>query len=329
MSMSEPPGPGCAQPAPRGGQGNLGRPGIDPDAMEVVPVTPSLLGESPLWHPQEDALYWCDIPGRQLNRWSERHGHAAWQFDCEPACCAPVLGGGLLLAMRSGLWHFDPATGARNPVADPPYDPAVQRFNDGKADPQGRFWVGTLHEPRDQPAAQLYRFAGGRLDAMAGNITVSNGLAWSPDGATMYWADTKAHTVYALDFDAAEGSLARRRVFASFPVKQAGQDLSTYGGRPDGAAVDSEGCYWVAMFEGARVLRLSPGGEVLQEMALPVRCPTMPCFGGTDLRTLYITTSRENRPLAELAREPLAGRVLMTRVDVPGLPAHCVYPWRP
>lgn len=294
-----------------------------PDAMEALPVAPSLLGESPLWHPLEGALYWCDIAGRRLNRWGAA-GHAVWQFDTEIACCAPRLEGGLLLAQRNGLWCFDPATGQHRQLAPPPYDPAVQRFNDGKADPQGRFWAGTLHEPRDRPAAQLYCFADGRLQAMAGDITTSNGLAWSPDGATLYWADTRAHTVYALDFDGSEGRLARRRVFASFPVRQPGQDLATYGGRPDGAAVDSEGCYWVAMFEGARVLRLSPAGQVLQELAVPVTCPTMPCFGGPDLRTLYITTSREHRPAAELAREPLAGRVLMTRVDVPGLPAHCV-----
>jgi sugar lactone lactonase YvrE len=111
-------------------------------------------------------------------------------------------------------------------------------------------------------------------------------------------------------------------VFAQFPGRIAGQDLARYGGRPDGAAVDAEGCYWVAMFEGARVLRLSPAGEVLAELKLPVRCPTMPCFGGADLRTLYITTARENRSADELAREPWAGCVLQCRVDVPGLPVH-------
>jgi sugar lactone lactonase YvrE len=138
----------------------------------------------------------------------------------------------------------------------------------------------------------------------------------------MYWSDTKAHTVYAFDFDPAAGELSRRRVFASFAQKQAGQDLAAYGGRPDGAAVDAEGCYWVAMFEGQRLLRLSPDGELLREVVLPVRCPTMPCFGGADLRTLYVTTSRENRPAAELAEQPLAGCVLKLAVDVPGLPVN-------
>lgn len=282
-----------------------------------------LLGESPLWHPQEQVLYWCDIPGRRLHRLDPASGASQrWDFDCEPACCAPVLGGGLLLGMRDGLWHFDTVKGQRTLLAKPPYKPAQERFNDGKCDPQGRFWVGTIYEPREPALAALYRWQPDALDKMADGITVSNGLAWSADGRVMYWSDTKAHTIYAFDFDPAGGSLSARRVFATFAPKQAGQDLAQYGGRPDGAAVDAEGCYWVAMFEGQRVLRLSPQGEVLQEVVLPVRCPTMPCFGGADLRTLYITTARENRPADELATQPLAGCVLALRVDVPGLPAH-------
>lgn len=153
-------------------------------------------------------------------------------------------------------------------------------------------------------------------------MTVSNGLAWSPDGRTLYWSDTKAHVVRAFDVYAHDGSLSRPREFARFPPKAEGQDLASYGGRPDGAAVDREGAYWVAMFEGQQLLRLAPDGRVLQSLPLPVRCPTMPCFGGPDLQTLYITTARENRPAAELAAQPLAGCVLALRVAVPGLPVN-------
>jgi sugar lactone lactonase YvrE len=128
--------------------------------------------------------------------------------------------------------------------------------------------------------------------------------------------------VYALDFAPETGATSNRRVFASFPIKQADQHLNDYGGRPDGAAMDAEGCYWVALFEGQRVLRLSPQGEVLREVRLPVRCPTMPCFGGADLKTLYITTAREGRSAQELAEQPHAGCVLSLRVDIPGLPAN-------
>jgi sugar lactone lactonase YvrE len=293
---------------------------------QALPAPPSRLGESPLWHPDEQVLYWCDIPGCRLNRWNPTSAtHARWDLACEPGCCAPLLGGGLLLAMRDGLWHFDPSSGERERIAEPPYDPAEQRFNDGKADPQGRFWVGTIHEPKDRPAAALYRLDHGELVRMAGDITTSNGLAWSPDGRTMYWADTPAHAVRALDFDPADGSLSRPRVLASFAPRQAGEPLTAYGGRPDGAAVDSEGAYWIAMYEGQRLLRLSPQGELLQTLPLPVRCPTMPCFGGPDGRTLFVTTAREGRPPEELAAQPWAGRVLMRRVDVPGLPAHVAH----
>lgn len=294
----------------------------DPD-VELAVASASLLGESPLWHPREQVLYWCDIPGKQLNRFDPASGALShWRFDCEPGSCAPRLDGRLLLAMRDGLWCFDPASGERSRLAAPPYETGKERFNDGKCDPQGRFWVGTIYEPRDPALAALYCFDGGELQRKADGITVSNGLAWSPDGHTMYWSDTKAHTIYAFDFDPASGGLSQRRVFARFAVKQPGQALADYGGRPDGAAVDAEGCYWVAMFEGQRLLKLSPQGQILREVVLPVRCATMPCFGDADLKTLYITTSRENRPPAELAQQPLAGCVLKLRVDVPGLPVN-------
>lgn len=290
---------------------------------QPLPVAPSRLGESPFWHPDEQALYWCDIPGRRLNRYrpaTQQHAH--WDFDTEPACCAPMLGGRLLLGMRDGLWRFDPARGERELLAPPPYDPRLQRFNDGKADPQGRFWVGTIHEPREPALAALYCWAGGKLARVAGDVTTSNGLAWSPAGTTLYWSDTKAHLIRALDMDPRDGSVSNARDWARFAPRQTGQALDDYGGRPDGATVDSEGCYWVAMFEGQRLLRLSPEGQVRSELRLPVRCATMPCFGDADLRTLYITTAREGRPAEELERQPWAGCVLRVRVPVAGLPVN-------
>jgi len=296
----------------------------DPDpAVRVAVVSPSLLGESPMWHPREQVLYWCDIAGRRLNRLEPRSGALShWEFGSEPGSGAPCVAGGLILAMRDGLWRFDTQRGERRLLVAAPYDTTKERFNDGKCDPCGRFWVGTIYEPRDPALAALYCWDGHELQRKAGGVTVSNGLAWGPDGRTMYWSDTKAHTVYVFDFDVASGTLSNRRVFATFPPRQPGQDLDAYGGRPDGAAMDVQGCYWVAMFEGQRLLRLSPAGEVLREVALPVRCPTMPCFGGADLRTLYVTSARENRPAAELAAQPYAGCVLSLPVDVPGLPLH-------
>jgi sugar lactone lactonase YvrE len=292
--------------------------------VTALPVGQSLLGESPFWKAAEGGwLWWCDIPGKTLHAAQPATmAHLWWHFDVEPCSCAPLADGRVLLAMRDGLYRFHPGTRQREQVAPPPYDTARERFNDGKADASGRFWVGTIYEPRDPPLAALYRYNGFGLQRMADGITVSNGLAFSPDGRTMYWSDTKAHTIFAFDLEPIAGGIRNRRVFAQFAPRGADEPLGRYGGRPDGAAVDAEGCYWVAMFEGARLLRLSPQGEQLAEIRLPVRCPTMPCFGGADLRTLYITTSREKRPAEELAREPWAGSVLQVRVEVPGLPVN-------
>jgi sugar lactone lactonase YvrE len=284
----------------------------------------SLLGESPLWHPTEQQLYWTDIPGKALHCHDPESGrHRTWLVDTEVGSLAPMREGGLLLARRDGLWQFDPETGRQHALVAAPYDSSRERFNDGKCDPQGRFWTGTIYEPRDAALAAVYCYDRQHgLRRMAGDITVGNGLGWSPDGHTLYYSDTKAHTVYVQDFEAGTGQPGARRILAQFPLKQPDQDLDTYGGRPDGAAVDSEGAYWCAMFEGQRLLKLSPQGDVLRDIRLPVRCATMPCFGGPDLKTLYITTSREKRPEAELAAQPLAGRILSLRVDTPGLPAN-------
>lgn len=298
------------------------RSGADPDVRLAV-ASASLLGESPFWDPRDNTLWWCDIPGRRLNRFAAATGALAhWDLATEPGSCAPHLDGSLLLAMRDGLWSFDPADGSRTRLAGPPYDPKTERFNDGKCDPQGRFWVGTIYEPRDAARASLHCFEGGELVRRAEGVTVANGLAWSPNGRTLYWSDTKAHTVFAFDVDPTSGALSGKRVFAQFTPRAEGQPLAHYGGRPDGAAVDVEGCYWVAMFEGGRLLRLTPEGDIALEVQLPVRCATMPCFGGPDLKTIYITTARDKRPAAELADQPWAGCVLALDVDVPGLPVN-------
>ena len=291
--------------------------------VSVAVAAAALLGESPVWHPGERVLYYCDIPGKRLQRFDPATGELRhWEFDTEPASLAPMMNGSLLLAMRDGLWSFDPRSGSRTLMVKAPYDTAVERFNDGKCDPQGRFWVGTIYEPRQPALASLRCLIDGKLVNKVSGLTVSNGLAWSPNGRTMLWSDTKAHTIYAADFDPVSATLSRQRVFASFEPKIAGGSLEQYGGRPDGAAMDADGCCWVAMFEGQRLIRLSPDGELIAEVPLPVRCPTMPCFGGADLKTLYVTTSRENRAASELIHQPLAGCVLQWRVDVPGLPVN-------
>ena len=288
--------------------------------VEQASPEAAVLGESPLWHAAEQCLYYVDIPGHQVLRLDPATRILKrWQMSSEPGCIALIEGGGLLVAQRNGLWRLDPISGDQQLLSAAPYDSAKQRFNDGKPDAQGRFWVGTIDDAR-LPQAGLYCYAAGATALMADGIVTSNGLAWSSDQRVLYWSDTKAHEIYRFDFEPATGALGPRQSFAKFAPRAPEQSLDDYGGRPDGAAVDTEGCYWVAMFEGQRLLRLAPDGAVLQEVKLPVRCPTMPTFGGADLRTLYITTARENRPAEELAAQPWAGHVLAMRVEVAGLP---------
>ena len=324
------------------------------DHWTAITTEPDGLSESPFWLSQEQRLYWVDIPGKRLARVAV-HGVQAqgpveyWPLTQEPGCMAPVQGGGLVLALRDGIYRAREWGGDLQCLAAAPYDTTQLRFNDGKCDPQGRFWAGSLYEPKDQALGVLYMLDGQGLHAMMGGtqrsakdgdkdgvkddvkggVVTANGLAWSPDGRTVYWADTAAHRVRAFDFDAASGQLSAGRVFHQMAPKPAGWawgDAAPYGGRPDGAAVDAEGCYWSAQYEGQRLLRLSPTGDVLAEVKTPVPCPTMPCFGGPDLKTLFITTSRQGRSPQELAQYPGAGCVWAMRVDVPGLP---VQAWSP
>jgi sugar lactone lactonase YvrE len=234
--------------------------------------------------------------------------------------------------MRDGIYRARSWGGPLEPLVRFQHA-AHSRFNDGKADPLGRFWAGTYYEPRDARKADLYCIDcrpdngnGGKplVQLKVTNTMNSNGLAWSPDQRTLYWADTAEHTVHAWDWEAGGNAMRHHRVFHRFDPKPAGwrPGQPGYGGRPDGAAVDAEGHYWVGMFEGGRLLRLSPAGEVVAEFEVPARCPTMPCFGGPQRRTLYLTTVRKGRPLEELAAYPHSGCVFSTEVDVPGLPVN-------
>jgi sugar lactone lactonase YvrE len=303
-------------------------------AWTAITTEPDGLGESPFWHPQEQRLYWVDIPGRRLARVAVQGLQAQgaveyWPLTQEPGCIAPVQGGGLVMALRDGIYMAREWGGDLQLLAVAPYDMTQLRFNDGKCDARGRFWAGSLYEPKDQALGALYMLDGQGLHSMVGGVkegvVTANGLAWSPDGRTAYWADTAAHQVRAFDFDAASGQLSHARVFYQGTLKPSGWawgSTAPYGGRPDGAAVDSEGCYWSAQYEGQRLLRLSPTGQVLAEVRTPVPCPTMPCFGGPDLKTLFITTSRHGRSPAELAQYLGAGCVFATRVAVAGLPVN-------
>ena len=276
-----------------------------------------LVGESAIWHEVESALYWVDIEGLTVNRLHAASGKfSSWKMGSNPSALAIDDNNFLVVATRERLLRLNTTDGAETPIADAPYDTSKVRFNDGRVDPAGRFWIGTMYEPRDQPAAEMYVLARDNLRcAWRGGMTNSNGLAWSLDGRTMFHADTTTHRIDCYDFDVATGEHSNRRTILTFPTDKTAPD---YGGRPDGATIDSEGMYWVAMFEGGRVLRISPTGEILREIKLPVRCPTSVCFGGPDLRTLYITSASQGRSREEIAQYPHTGKVLSVRLDVAG-----------
>ncbi len=301
---------------------------------QTLDAPPSDLGESPFWHPDEQMLYWVDIPGKQIHRANVFMGTVqSWAMPSEPGSIAPARtrgeASGLVVALRDGIYRAREWGGALQRLLLADHDPATTRFNDGKADPRGRFWAGTMYEPRNAAKAQLFSLdcrngCAPVLELKAGNATIANGLAWSPDAATVYWADTPSHTIRAWHWDGESNAMSQGRVFGQWPGKPPGWQagMPGYGGRPDGAAVDAEGNYYAAMFEGKRVLKLSPEGELLADIATPVQCPTMVCFGGDDLQTLYLTTARHSRPVAELEVMPQSGCVFSMRVDVPGLPVN-------
>jgi sugar lactone lactonase YvrE len=301
---------------------------------QVAVAQPDRLGESPFWHPYEQMLYWVDIPALQLRRCDTIGGAVeSWAMPSEPGCIAPAASGGLVIALRDGIYRARTWGGALIRIARFNHDPRTTRFNDGKADPVGRFWAGTMYEPRDARRAELYSVDcrpdnanDGKplIELKAQNAVTANGLAWSPDQKTVYWSDTPNHVIQAWDWDAASNVMRHHRVFQQFPGKPAGWQPGDagYGGRPDGAAVDAQGNYWCAMYEGGRLLQFSPAGALLQDIAVPAMCPTMPCFGGDDRKTLYLTSARDKRPAAELARLPESGCVFSTRVAVAGLPVN-------
>ena len=283
--------------------------------FELVLDAQCRLGECPVWSPIEDVLYFADIKDWRLHRFDPaRDRHSSYSLPEEIGCFAVARDGGFVAGLRSGVWLLDKTGACRTMLAANPEDHATSRFNDGRADPAGRFLLGTIDEPKAGGNAHLYRFDKTGLAVIDGGLMTSNGLAFSPDGTTLYHADTPRFVVYRYDYDVATGAATNRRVFIR--IEPEGDDR----GRPDGAAVDMDGCYWTALFEGGRVRRYAPDGEIMAEYPLPARCPTMVAFGGTDRKTLYVTTARDGRSDRELAALPHSGGLFAMSVDTPGLP---------
>ncbi len=271
------------------------------------------LGECPLWSVAEQALYFVDIKRCRIHRYDPVTGAlGTMELPEEVGCIGLAEGGGFIAGLRSGLWLIDADGKLLRKLADNPEDQAISRFNDGGVDPAGRFIAGTVDETREKGIASLYRYDARGLTRLAGGLLTSNGVAFSPDGKRLYHSDTLRYTLYACDYDAATGEATNRQVFARFGNE-------TDKGRPDGGAVDAEGCYWTALFEGGRVQRYAPDGKLLAEYPVPAKCPTMIAFGGPDLKTLYCTSASIGRPDEELTEYPLSGALFSMRTDVAGL----------
>ena len=285
---------------------------MDPQAPVRIGDQTDILGESPLWNEDEQALYWVDIRRPAIRRLDHASGRIeTWLMPDLVGSIAFASDGRLLVAMAESVSLFDPSTQALEPVASLPVRIEGHRFNDGRCDREGRFWVGTMHNLTRAPEGVLYRLEGrGELVEKMSGICIPNSLAWSPDGRTMYFADSLLYTIYAHDFDAASGRMGEKRVFATTRAP----------GFPDGSTVDADGFVWNAEFNASRIVRYAPDGRVDRVVELPVQRPTCCAFGGPDFDILYVTTASQNMTPEELATEPLAGALLAFDVGVRGLP---------
>jgi len=311
--------------------------------LQVTPVggASAVLGEGPYWIPSESALLWVDIGAGLLHRTEIPAGTTTSTELGQISAVFPAQGGGVLYAgghqviLRESLTgpasdgpasdgpaSGGPASGGYTDriVAVAPAHPTV-RFNDGAVDPAGRVWIGSMHEGETRPLGTLYRLdpspgPSSRYEAVltpvARRAVVSNGLAWSPDGTRMYYADSPTRRLDVFDYDLASGQATGRRVLA---------DLSAYDGFPDGLTVDGEGYVWVCMWDGAAIRRFTPAGSLDAVVPVPVARPTSVAFGGADMGDLFVTTASIDLTPAQLAAQPLAGRLLQLRPGPVGLPA--------
>jgi L-arabinonolactonase len=284
--------------------------------IDIVPVLDvrAELGEGTLWDPVGQVLWWVDIWGKAIHKTDPvRRTDDVYGTPEYVGAVGLRKKGGLVVSLVTGFHFFDPDTGAFTRIVDPESDRPDTRFNDGKPDRQGRFWSGTVFE--DPPRKTEYVGALYRLDPdlschrMVEGIGSSNGLAFSPDSRTMYFADSQGGYVWAWDFDPATGDIDRRRVFI---------DFRDTGGCADGATVDAEGCYWTTLPESGKLSRYDPDGKLMQTIMMPTSIPTCCEFGGRDLDILYVTSAK----LRKLT-DPLAGALFALDVGVKGLPLPC------
>ncbi len=268
------------------------------------------LGEGPLWHPLRHQLFWFDILGCRLLSRSGEGGLLSWSFEEVVSAAGWVDEDHLLIASERGLSVFDLRDGTRTPQAGLEESKAATRSNDGRADPWGGFWIGTMGKALEPGAGGLYRWYKGRLVRLRDQMSIPNAICFAPDRSVAYYADTGEDRIYRQPLDQDGWPKGAPESFLN---------LGADGIHPDGAVVDSEGCLWNAQWGAGRVARYSPDGRFLQALPLPVILTTCPAFGGADLRSLYVTSA------ADGDSDPDAGRTWrLDNLPVPGLPEPAV-----
>ncbi len=280
-------------------------------AVELALDSADLLGEGPVWSADEGALYWVDIKHPRVRRWTPATGDRAdWKVPADIGSMAIRSRGGMVLALQHGFATLDLGDGTITSLHDPEPDLHGNRFNDGKCDPQGRFWAGTMDEDENVPSGSLYRLDPDlHSHRMVQGIICSNGLGWSPDGKLMYYTDTRTHRIDVFSFESETGDIANRRTFAEVPADH---------GVPDGLTVDAEGMLWVACWGGWRVVRYAPDGSVNREVMMPVPQPTSCAFGGPSLNELYVTSARVGLDRSSLEQAPRSGGIFQIDTDSRG-----------
>ena len=283
--------------------------------MECVLQVAARVGESPRWHPVEQVLYWADIYEPSLNRFDPRTGeNRKWLLPERLGCFGFRRGGGFIAGMQSGIFLIDLDGDHARLTRVFEFEPGnpESRFNDGRVDPGGRFWAGTMLEAMDKRVGVLYRVDHDyTVTRMIDGLITPNGMAFSPDGRTMYHSDSRQDYVWAWDFDASTSAISNQRVFLPMDIQE---------GRPDGAATDVEGGYWICHVGGWHLARYTPDGRIDRVIGIPVQRPTACAFGGPDMRTLYITTARQPLSEAMLHKQPLAGGLFAFDAGVAGVP---------
>jgi sugar lactone lactonase YvrE len=284
-------------------------------SAEVAFRTPCSLGEGSLWNHQAGVLLWVDIDEHKVFVFDPHNGsNLAYDVGESVGTVVVSRNDKLLLGLRSGLAFLDPSTGEIQGLVDPEAHLAGNRFNDGKCDPQGRFWAGTMVEQGPRGGAALYRLDTDlSVTKQIEGVTISNGLVWSRNSRRFFYIDTPTHQVRGYDFEPETGNLRAPSVVA---------EISQELGAPDGMAIDEQDHLWIALFNGGRVIRVDPkSGEVEFEVEVPADNVTSCAFGGPDLDVLYITTARVGLDAERRAKQPLAGSLFRAKVPYCGVPA--------